>query len=648
MRFMSSLHIGARIYSIVFASILASAAIGLTMYVLVVNNVYSMREKNLRDVVDIAVSELSTLNARVTAGEITLDQAKADGAAFISTLRYDNGNYLFAFDYDAVVVAHGTKPDRIGASQLDLQDPNGIYIYRELIGVARQQGGGIVMYSTGRSGTSGDADSLIPKMSYGRDFPEWGWIISTGAYVEDVQAVIARLRNYALGVFGAGILLLSLLSVAIARSVTKPIHTLNSRMRAMSDGDIASPIPFIDKRDEIGEMAGSVLTFQTGLQRTAELEAANARARDEKEQARLRSEAERDERLAREAAAEREAQQRDAADAAERERLRRLTEAERNDNAEKQQIVVEALGQALKKLSQGDLTSKITTPFSGSYEVIRTDFNAAVASLRDALSMVVNNSTSIRTETRQINSASDELARRTERQAATLEETAAAMNELVASVSEAAKNAKEANAMSKDAQTNAANGSKVANLAVDAMDAIRASSDEISKISTVIEDIAFQTNLLALNAGVEAARAGETGRGFAVVATEVRALAQRSSEAAKEINDLIEKSGQHVATGVDFVKKTGSALSSIQSSIEDISNRVEGIATSAAEQTGALVEINAAVNDLDQVTQRNAAMFEETSAATQALRGEVDALSEAVSMFNLSEGTGQVSRRAAA
>ncbi|MGO4852558.1 methyl-accepting chemotaxis protein [Phaeovulum sp. W22_SRMD_FR3] len=607
-----------------------------------------MREKNLKDVVDIAVSELSTLNSRVESGEITLDQAKTDAAAFISTLRYDNGNYLFAFDYDAVVVAHGTKPDRVGSSQMDLQDPNGIYIYRDLITVARKDGGGILMYSTGRSGTDGAPDTLIPKMSYGRDFPQWGWIISTGAYVEDVQAVIARLRNFALGVFGAGILLLSLLSIVIARSVTKPIHTLNSRMRAMSDGDIASPIPFIDKADEIGEMAGSVQSFQVGLQRTAELEEANTRARHEKEQARLRSEAERDERLAREAAAERDAQQRAAADAAERERLRLLADAERNDNAEKQQVVVQALGHALKQLSQGDLTSNIATPFSGSYEVIRTDFNAAVASLRDALSTVINNSNSIRTETKQISTASDELARRTERQAATLEETAAAMNELVASVREAAKNANEANVMSKDAQTNAANGSKVATLAVDAMDAIRTSSGEISKISSVIEDIAFQTNLLALNAGVEAARAGESGRGFAVVATEVRALAQRSSEAAKEINDLIEKSGQHVATGVDFVKKTGGALASIQSSIEDISSRVEGIAASAAEQTGALVEINAAVNDLDQVTQRNAAMFEETSAATHALRGEVDALSEAVSMFSLSSAAGQALRRTAA
>ncbi|PTV94484.1 methyl-accepting chemotaxis sensory transducer with Cache sensor [Rhodobacter aestuarii] len=648
MRFMSSLKIGARIYFIVLASILASAAIAGTMYVLAVDNVYSMREKNLTDVVDLAVSKLDQLNTRVEAGEISLDAAKAEARDFISTLRYDNGNYLFAFDYDAVVVAHGTKPSRVGANQMDLQDPNGVYFYRDMIDVARTNGGGIVMYSTARAGTNGGPDTLIPKMSFSRNFPQWGWVIATGTYIEDLHAVIATLRNSALIVFGVGILLLSLLSVAIARSVTKPIQGLNTRMRAMSDGDIAAPIPFIEKRDEIGEMAASVQSFQHGLQRTAELEEANARARREQEEARLQAEAEREARLAREAAMEREAQEREAQEAAEREHMRELAEAERTAHAEQQKVVVDALGQALKHLSQGDLTSTIATPFYGAYEVIRTDFNAAVASLREALSTVIYNAGAIRSETSQISTASNELSHRTERQAATLEETAAAMNELVASVKEASKNASEANVMSKDARHNATKGSEIATLAVDAMDAIRVSSEEISKISSVIEDIAFQTNLLALNAGVEAARAGETGRGFAVVATEVRALAQRSSEAAGEINDLIEKSGQHVATGVKFVKETGGALSSILASIKDISGRVEDIATSAAEQASTLVEINSAVIDLDQVTQHNAAMFEETNAATHSLRREVDALSDAVSVFNLGTPEAQAARQTAA
>jgi methyl-accepting chemotaxis protein len=310
-------------------------------------------------------------------------------------------------------------------------------------------------------------------------------------------------------------------------------------------------------------------------------------------------------------------------------------EEDRKQRAKEQEEVVDALQLGLGQLAGGDLTVQLTQTFGVAYEQLRQNFNQAVRSLHDAMGAVVQNAKSINSEAADITSGADNLARRTEHQAATLEETAAALDQLTASVQSATAGADEASQIAATAQTQAETGGEVAKQAVTAMDAIKASSQEISKITSVIEDIAFQTNLLALNAGVEAARAGDAGRGFAVVATEVRALAQRSSEAAREINELISASGEQVRTGVDLVDQTGDALARIVSAVADISARVTTIATSAREQSAGLNEINTAMNDLDQVTQQNAAMFEETNAASHALTSEASALVTASAQFKL-------------
>ncbi len=318
----------------------------------------------------------------------------------------------------------------------------------------------------------------------------------------------------------------------------------------------------------------------------------------------------------------------------------RIAAQQRARATEEQGHVVALLGDALTRLSDGDLETEIVEEVPAAYEKLRTDFNGTVAALRTAIASVAHNADSIRNETTEITSAADDLSRRTEKQAATLEETAAALDELTVSVRSAAEGADDASKMSTEAQANAQKGGNIARQAMDAMDGIKTSSQEISKITSVIDDIAFQTNLLALNAGVEAARAGEAGRGFAVVATEVRALAQRSSDAAREINTLISSSSDQVKQGVELVDRTGEALSSIVTYFAEISNRVSTIASSAREQASGLAEINTAVNELDHVTQQNAAMFEETTAASHALTAEADALANAVARFRMSPTNG--------
>lgn len=302
-----------------------------------------------------------------------------------------------------------------------------------------------------------------------------------------------------------------------------------------------------------------------------------------------------------------------------------------------QDTVVEGLRVALKRLAEGDLTSQIDDPFALEYETLRSDFNLAMTNLLDAMSSVVENSEMIRGEASEISNAADDLSRRTEKQAATLEETATALDELTSSVKSAADGANQASQMVASAKANAESSGEVVQEAVEAMSEIESSSNQISKIISVIDDIAFQTNLLALNAGVEAARAGEAGRGFAVVASEVRALAQRSSEAAREINSLISKSGALVKRGVGLVGETGEALKGIVSSVSEIAKNVTEIADSSREQSSGLAEINASVNQLDQVTQQNAAMFEETTAASHALTREAENLNKTTSRFTIAQ-----------
>jgi methyl-accepting chemotaxis protein len=389
-----------------------------------------------------------------------------------------------------------------------------------------------------------------------------------------------------------------------------PIGQMTAAMRRIADGLLDTAISGDRRPDEIGDMARALAVFKD-----------NAVARQD---------------LARQAEA-----------------TRLATEAERSRNEEEKQesgrqieFAVRALAEALQHLSRGDLARTIDTPFAAHLDTLRIDFNKSVEGLQLTLSEIRTASGVMQQSGRQMADAADDLSRRTENQAASLEETAAAVDEITATVNTASGRAAEARRVVADAKRNADSSAAVVQNAVSAMDRIRTSSEKIGQIIGVIDSIAFQTNLLALNAGVEAARAGEAGKGFAVVAQEVRELAQRSAQAAREISALIGQSADEVASGSHYVEETGNVLIRISEQIVDISGHVELLATSAREQAASLQEINGTVNQMDTMTQQNAAMVEETTAATRQLAEEADHLMRLIGRFTLG-GPASGQRRAA-
>ncbi|NVK15841.1 MAG: HAMP domain-containing protein [Rhodobacteraceae bacterium] len=369
-----------------------------------------------------------------------------------------------------------------------------------------------------------------------------------------------------------------------ARSVTRPIDRICADMEAVSSGDLDTEVTAASRGDEIGKIGKTLVSMQDDL------------------------------------------------------KLARAAEEERAEMQRQQQEVVEKLSTGLVQLADGDFSQPITSAFPEEYEQLRQNFNSTVSNLSTTVQQVIEASGSIRNGAAEISQASDDLSHRTESQAATLEQTAAALDELTASVKSAADGARSVETTMAEARTEAENNREVVQSAVSAMTEIEQSSNHISQIISVIDDIAFQTNLLALNAGVEAARAGEAGKGFAVVASEVRALAQRSSDAAMEIKTLISDSSKQVERGVDLVGKAGEALQSIVEQVTHISQLVSGIAEGAAEQSTGLNEINTGVTQLDQVTQQNAAMVEEATAAGHMLNTDAGKLAELVAHFRVSGG----------
>jgi methyl-accepting chemotaxis protein len=416
------------------------------------------------------------------------------------------------------------------------------------------------------------------------------------------EATTVADRNWIFILAAASALALSILYMAALTywRVLGGINKIGGAMTRIADGALETEIAHRGQRDEVGEMADALETFRlAAIDKVAQdLELQNARASEEENR----------ERLAREA-----------------EELARA----------RMVAATSQLAEGLRKLAAGDLDFMITEPFAADFEQLRHDLNTATQRLSEALGSVAGAATRIDDGVREISDGADNLSKRTENQAASLEETAAALDEITANVSNSSKRAEEARSVVIKANQSATESGSVVARAVDAMGKIEASAGQISNIIGVIDDIAFQTNLLALNAGVEAARAGEAGKGFAVVAQEVRELAQRSANAAKEIKQLIQTSDGEVKQGVELVSETGRSLETIVGFITSINAHMDSIATSAREQSVGLNEVNTAVNQMDQVTQQNAAMVEENNATSALLAQESAKLQELIGQFRL-------------
>ncbi|TBZ27310.1 methyl-accepting chemotaxis protein, partial [Rhizobium leguminosarum] len=505
-----------------------------------VDAIYKERYDMLRAEVQSAVSVLKLYQAKVTAGEMTLEDAQKQAYATVNGMKYDPDGYLFGYSYDVQMVFHydASKVGQINKGQPDSKGK----LYRDELVKLGQQGGGLVeYYSTVKPGQpAGD----YRKTAYGQAFDPWKVVVVTGVYMDDLDA---QINSTILTALSGSIVLFFLAMTAayiVIRGISGPLNNVHAALKAVAEEDVSIAIPHTGMNNEVGMMAKATQSLQEKIRE-------------------------------RHAMSDREAAQQLALENERENNLR-----QQQDEATLQARVVTTIGQALEMIARGDLTVRCAD-LGQKYAALRDNFNDALSHLEAAMAKVSAKGTDIGTSKEEIRRASNELSQRTERQAASLEETSAALDELTVAVRQTADGAHEASKRVHAVSTEATHSDAIVTQAIEAMSGIEKSSSEITKIIGVIDEIAFQTNLLALNAGVEAARAGESGKGFAVVAQEVRELAQRSAAAAKEIKDQIARSSSQVDHGVRLVGEAGEALKRISDQIKAANEIVAKIAHSA-------------------------------------------------------------------
>ncbi len=597
---MKHFRISVRLYALVALALLMMAAVMLLGLIEEQEKLVTQRKAMLEAMNENAIAVFDAYYKQEQAGTLSQADAQARAIEAVGAMRYQGNGYFWINDMQPKMVMHPIKPALNGTDLTENKDPNGKHLFIEFVNTVKAEGKGFVDYYWPKPG----AEEPVLKYSHVAGFKPWGWVVGTGVYADDLAAMFREGLMHVAVMCGVAALIILLAALSIVRSVVRPVERLKASMRAIADEDVSAEVPETDRKDEVGQMARVLVVLRDSVKERIELR-------------------------------EREAEQQNQLD-----EERRSNEHRLQSGAQAQADAMATVGAALEKLASGDLTADIGR-IAPEYSKLRDDFNTAVAALRGVIQSIAQSTEVVHGSAGDISQAANNLSRRTEQQAAALEQTAAALDEITSTVKSASDRAAEAREMVNETKGSAARSGEIVRNAVAAMSRIEGSSSRINQIIGVIDQIAFQTNLLALNAGVEAARAGEAGRGFAVVAQEVRELAQRSAGAAKEIKELIRNSATEVETGVTLVRSTGDALMEIEALVNRVNDHVASIATAAREQATGLAEVNTAVNSMDQMTQQNAAMVEETTAASQTLAQESRELKSLLQTFRLSASTSQ-------
>jgi methyl-accepting chemotaxis protein len=599
------------------------------------------RRTMVRSIIEVAVSMGAGLDAQVRAGAMTREEGRARLIAMLGAARFQGNEYYFVLDPQGVMLAH-PNPRLVNTNTLGLRDANGVYMIRELV-EAGMRGGGYVAYDFPRAGGT----EPFPKISYAGRIPQFDLVVGTGVYVDDVDAAVwAEARSLAM-LSGLILLIATVTSLLLMREFLTPLNRLRDRARGIAEGDVAAAVPGTSRGDEVGALARAVEVFRQNAQKlaAAEAERAELERRANASRAEIKNELISAVGTVVDAARHGDFSVKAKSSAS----LGRLSVLVDGINAvtDACDAFLSEADAALAGLAAGDLSVRMSGDFDGRLAGVAENFNQAADALSTTISEVTQGASATRHASDEIGEATRNLSSRTEQQAAALEETSASVEEIAKTVSTTALTVDKAAKGAQENADRARQGTEVASRAVQAIDRVDAQAKKIVEIVGVMDGLSFQTNLLALNASVEAARAGDAGRGFAVVANEVRRLAQQSAEAARDVRQLITETNAHVDEGVALVKTVGDELGVISSTARNVAQTFAEIRQATREQSTGIDEIARALQQMDEMTQANAAAAEETATNARQLVGTAETLTSLTERFRTDAGRPVGRRRAA-